>query len=80
MTKNELRGYIFKHMEEQGLNYTSVGKMMELTRSAVQSAMTNDSVTYDKLFSICDHIGLEWVLFVGTDLEGSTQLTKSLHP
>lgn len=58
MTKNELRGYIFKHMEEQGLNYTSVGKMMKLTRSAVQSAMTNDSVTYDKLFSICEHIGL----------------------
>lgn len=67
MTKNELRGYIFKHMEEQGLNYTSVGKMMKLTRSAVQSAMTNDSVTYDKLFSICEHIGLEWVLFVGND-------------
>lgn len=64
MTKNELRSYIFKHMQEQGLNYTSIGKMMNLTRSAVQSAMTNDSVTYDKLFSICDYIGLKVTMYI----------------
>lgn len=60
MTKAELRRHIFNFMGEHDLNYTNIALKMGVTRSAVQSAMTNKSVTYDKLFEICDVIGLKW--------------------
>ena len=62
MTKDQLRVYIHEHMEKNKITYASIGRKLGVSRSAAQSAMTNKSVTYDKLFEICDAIGLRWYI------------------
>lgn len=65
MTKDMVRKYIEDHMEKNKITYASIGRKLGVSRSAVQSAMTNKSVTYDKLFEICDAIGLRWYVKFG---------------